>query len=182
MLNIFSDLKQLSGAAVIIVTILAAIGTAIWISLAIWANRDMRVRSRDVIARTLATVVVALLGIPGLIVYLILRPRETLSEQYERALEEEALLQEIEDKPVCPGCGHTSKPAWRICPYCHTRLKKECNACGELLELAWNVCPYCEHVQRTQVQQSHQLERGEGEYPQITRQPLSSRTVFEEDA
>ena len=53
----------------------------------------------------LATLLVAVLNLPGLVIYLILRPARTLAEAYEQSLEEEALLQEIEDKRVCPGCG-----------------------------------------------------------------------------
>lgn len=130
-----------------VISILAAVVTALWIALIIWAFRDMRSRSHDTFAQALAAVVVALLNIPGLLVYLILRPRETLTEQYERALEEEALLQEIEARQVCPGCGHTIQGAWRLCPYCHTKLRKPCIHCGELLELPWNICPYCESPQ-----------------------------------
>ncbi|NIW47440.1 MAG: zinc ribbon domain-containing protein, partial [Gammaproteobacteria bacterium] len=68
----------------------------VWISLVVWTFRDMRARSRDPFAQLLAAVVVAILPGAGLLVYLILRPPETLAEAYERALEEEALLQEIE--------------------------------------------------------------------------------------
>ncbi len=139
------DFEQLSGLLVAVVSILAAVGTALWIALVIWTFRDMRARTRDTFAQLLAALVVAVLNIPGLLVYLILRPRETLVEQYERALEEEALLQEIEEKPVCPGCGHATKDDWRVCPYCHTKLKKPCPHCGQLLELPWRICPYCEN-------------------------------------
>jgi RNA polymerase subunit RPABC4/transcription elongation factor Spt4 len=58
-------------------------------------------------------------------------------------LEEEALLQEIEEKPTCPGCGHRVHDDWQACPYCHTRLKKPCRHCVNLLELSWNLCPHC---------------------------------------
>ena len=70
-------------------------------------------------------------------------PPETLAEAYERALEEEALLQEIEEKPRCPGCSRVTEQNWLLCPYCHTRLKKACGDCNTLLELTWNLCPYC---------------------------------------
>ncbi len=150
------DLQQLSGTLIAVISIVAATGTALWISLIIWAFRDMRSRSRDIFSQLLAALVVTVLNIPGLVVYLVLRPRETLAEQYERALEEEALLQEIEDKQVCPGCGHAIKDSWRVCPYCHTRLKKPCANCGELLDLPWTMCPYCEYPQ---VEQSYQSRR-----------------------
>lgn len=145
--NLTLDLQRLSGVLIAVVSILAAVGTALWISMIIWTYRDMRARSRDSFARVLAALVVGVLSVPGLLVYLILRPQETLAEQYERALEEEALLQEIEEKQVCSGCGHPIKDAWRICPYCHTKLKKSCQHCEQLLELPWTVCPYCEQPQ-----------------------------------
>lgn len=126
-----------------IVVYLSVILVIFWIAMIIWAYRDMRARSRDGLARLLAAIVVAILTIPGLFIYILMRPRETLSEAYERSLEEEALLQEIEEKPTCPGCGQRVKEAWQACPYCHTRLKKPCRSCTELLELSWNLCPYC---------------------------------------
>ncbi|MEW5987634.1 MAG: zinc ribbon domain-containing protein, partial [Chloroflexota bacterium] len=90
-----------------------------------------------------AAVLVAVLPGVGAIVYLILRPRETLSEAYERALEEEALLQEIEERPLCPGCRRAADPRWLLCPHCHTRLRKVCPDCNALMELPWDLCPYC---------------------------------------
>jgi len=146
------DLQQLSGVMIAVVSVLAAVITALWISMIIWAFRDMRSRSRDIFAQAMAALVVGALNVPGLLVYLILRPQETLAEQYERALEEEALLQEIENKQVCAGCGHPTKEDWRLCPYCHTKLKKLCSGCGRLLDLPWAVCPYCEVPQ---AEQSH---------------------------
>src|SRR4051795_9705818 len=73
---------------------------AFWLAMIIWTYRDMRARSRDALAQIVVAVMVAVLTIPGVLIYLFLRPRETLSEAYERSLEEEALLQEIEEKPV----------------------------------------------------------------------------------
>jgi RNA polymerase subunit RPABC4/transcription elongation factor Spt4 len=102
-----------------------------------------RVFERDVFAQLLAALVVAVLTLPGLIVYLILRPPRTLAEIYEQSLEEEALLQEIEEKRVCPGCGRQAQENWRVCPNCYTKLKKACAQCGELMDLPWNLCPYC---------------------------------------
>ncbi|MCA9916173.1 MAG: zinc ribbon domain-containing protein, partial [Anaerolineae bacterium] len=69
---------------------------AFWLALVLWAYRDMRARSRDFFAQIGMALLVAVLTVPGVIIYLLLRPRETLSEAYERSLEEEALLQEIE--------------------------------------------------------------------------------------
>ncbi len=116
---------------------------ALWLSLVIWTYRDIRSRARDPLARILAVLVVAVLFLPGIVVYLILRPRSTLEEEYQHTLEEEALLQTIEDTALCPGCGRRVKENWIICPNCHTRLKKNCHNCSKLMDLSWNLCPYC---------------------------------------
>ncbi len=120
---------------------------AFWLAMVIWAYRDMRSRSRDLPARLLVALLVAALTLPGLLIYLLLRPRETLAEAYERSLEEEALLQGIEEKPACPACGQRMRDEWQVCPHCHTRLKKPCLSCGRALEIAWNICPYCAGAQ-----------------------------------
>lgn len=129
-------------------SVLGALLAAVWISLVVWTFRDMRSRSRDPFAQLLAAVVVAVLPGAGLLVYLILRPPETLAEAYERALEEEALLQEIEERPACPGCSRTVDSRWILCPHCHTRLRKICPDCDSLMDLQWNLCPFCgnQHV------------------------------------
>lgn len=120
---------------------------ALWLALVFWAYRDMRARSRDRLAQFAVAVSVAVLNVFGVFVYVLLRPRETLAEAYERSLEEEALLQEIEEKPKCPGCSQSVREEWQVCPNCHTRLKKPCHLCGNLLELSWTICPYCAAVQ-----------------------------------
>jgi RNA polymerase subunit RPABC4/transcription elongation factor Spt4 len=116
---------------------------ALWISLVIWTYRDIRTRARDPLVQTLATLLVAVLNLPGILVYLILRPPRTLEEEYQRTLEEEALLQALEDLPLCPGCERRVKDDWQVCPNCHTKLKKNCENCNRLMELPWNICPYC---------------------------------------
>jgi RNA polymerase subunit RPABC4/transcription elongation factor Spt4/F0F1-type ATP synthase membrane subunit c/vacuolar-type H+-ATPase subunit K len=138
-----SLLTYLTAAAAILGALLAAL----WLSLIIWALRDMRLRSRDPFAQILAALLVAVLPIVGVVIYLILRPPETLAEAYERALEEEALLQEIEERPVCPGCSRTVDEKWILCPHCHTRLKKACPDCHSLMDLQWNLCPFCGNQQ-----------------------------------
>lgn len=121
----------------------AAFLAALWLSLVFWTYRDIKARARDPLARILAVLVVAVLFLPGIVIYWILRPRYTLEEEYQMTLEEEALLQSIEETPTCPGCGRHIKESWIICPNCHTKLRKVCLHCGKLMELPWNLCPYC---------------------------------------
>lgn len=130
-----------------LVLVLTAFGgaflVALWISLIIWTYRDIRARSRDPLVQILAALLVAVINLPGVLVYLILRPARTLEEEYQHTLEEESLLQALDDLPLCPGCERRVKEEWQVCPNCHTRLKKACHHCGRLMELPWNICPYC---------------------------------------
>jgi RNA polymerase subunit RPABC4/transcription elongation factor Spt4 len=130
-----------------LILVLTAFGgaflVALWIALIIWAYRDIRSRSRDPLVQILSALLVTVLNLPGVLVYLILRPARTLEEEYQHTLEEESLLQALDELPLCPGCERRVKDDWQVCPNCHTKLKKPCHHCGKLMELAWNICPYC---------------------------------------
>lgn len=147
----------------VVVALVSGLLLALWLSLVIWAYRDMRLRSRDPFAYFLAALVVAVLPIVGILVYLILRPPQTLAQAYQQMLEEEALLQEIENRPVCPGCSRTVDKNWLVCAYCHTRLKKACPDCNSLMELQWTLCPFCgnHHIDPYQVALRPEVELGE---------------------
>jgi hypothetical protein len=129
------------------IVLLAGFGGAfliiLWISLIFWTYRDIRSRTRDPLLRILATLVSLLLFLPGLIIYLILRPNRTLEDEYTRTLEEEALLQSVEVNVLCPGCNRRIQDEWIVCPSCHTRLKQTCPNCGHGVQLSWDICPYC---------------------------------------
>ncbi|HSO27235.1 MAG TPA: zinc ribbon domain-containing protein [Anaerolineales bacterium] len=138
-----TDPSFLSNFALILTAWGAAFLAALWLSLLIWTYRDIRRRARDPFTRILAVLVVAVLFLPGIVIYLILRPARTLEDEYQQTLEEEALLQSIEESQLCPGCGRRVREGWVVCPNCHTKVKKACLNCGKLLELPWNLCPYC---------------------------------------
>jgi len=64
-------------------------------SLAVWTARDIAARTRERWLRLGAVALVLVLNIFGLIIYLLLRPRETIAERYERELIEEILAREL---------------------------------------------------------------------------------------
>ncbi|MGC9400358.1 MAG: double zinc ribbon domain-containing protein [Anaerolineae bacterium] len=144
-------LEQLPTIIMWLVVVVAVFFTSLWLGMILWTFRDIRARTRDVLVQIMATLMVAVLTLPGLIVYFLIRPRETLTEAYERALEQEALLQAIEEPEVCPACGARVDHDFLYCPHCHTRLKKACVVCERSLELDWNLCPYCGASQGSQV-------------------------------
>jgi len=135
--------NSLVTALLLILAFGGAFFVALWLSLVIWTFRDARARSRDVFAILLGTLMVVIFGPLGLLLYFLLRPRETLADLYQRSLEEEALLQDLEERLVCPGCRRKIAADWQVCPDCHVILKKRCLHCGQLLHLRWDLCPYC---------------------------------------
>jgi RNA polymerase subunit RPABC4/transcription elongation factor Spt4 len=137
------DPQWLKDLTTIAAALAAAFVAALWLSLIFWVFRDIRQRSRDPFLITLAVLIATVLFLPGVLIYLIIRPNITIEEEYQTVLEEEALLQTIEEPSRCPGCGRVTQTDWMICPSCHTRLQKQCHNCKKLMELSWDLCPFC---------------------------------------
>jgi RNA polymerase subunit RPABC4/transcription elongation factor Spt4 len=116
---------------------------ATWFVLAVWTFRDVESRSRSVVTQVFSTLLVVLFWIPGWLLYRMLRPSETIDQAYQRSLEEEYLLQDLQELPLCPTCQHFVEDDWRICPHCNTQLREDCEDCGRLIDLRWDLCPYC---------------------------------------
>lgn len=116
---------------------------ALWFALVAWTFRDIETRSRSVFTQVFSTLLVVLFFVPGLLLYLILRPKETLDQAFQRALEEEYLLQDLDDAPLCPGCQRSVDAEFILCPHCQTHLRGPCPSCSRLVDLRWSVCPYC---------------------------------------
>jgi RNA polymerase subunit RPABC4/transcription elongation factor Spt4 len=136
-------LDALSKVLGISIGFLVAFIVIFWISLIIWTFRDIRSRTQDFMLQIAATVLVAIFFIGGLFIYLILRPRQTLAEIYERQLEEESLLAEMTERQTCNNCHARVESDFQICPSCGQKLKRPCPKCERLLELRWVFCPYC---------------------------------------
>jgi uncharacterized OB-fold protein len=136
-------LPSLDSLLVILTAIALAFIIALWISLIIWTIRDIRVRSKDPFLQIISVLSVILFSFPGLLIYLILRPKYTFTETYLSALEEEALLQSVDAFHICPQCGRQAKPSWHYCAYCANPLTDVCDSCGENLLPDWRTCPNC---------------------------------------
>jgi RNA polymerase subunit RPABC4/transcription elongation factor Spt4 len=127
----------------LVLFVLGGYTLALYVGLVVWTARDIASRTRDWLLRLLAVLLVLVFSLPGLLLYFILRPRETLAEVYGRSLEEEALLQDIEERAACPSCRRRVAQDFALCPHCRTTLKNRCTSCDRLLSQAWQVCPYC---------------------------------------
>ena len=121
----------------------------LWLGTAYWAFRDMQARTENPIlpyfAAGLIIIFTPVLFIFAVVLYLIVRPRETLAEVYERSLAEETLLAEVEKNQLCPVCRDRVESDWLVCPNCRTRLHHVCPSCNRLADPAWPLCAYCGH-------------------------------------
>ncbi len=89
-------MEQFGSFLAIVIALLGAFAAAVWVAAIFWAFNDVRARTLDIYVRLFATLLVAVLGPAGVVLYLILRPLETLDSVYVRALNEEAILRELE--------------------------------------------------------------------------------------
>ncbi|HEX7101305.1 MAG TPA: zinc ribbon domain-containing protein [Nitrolancea sp.] len=116
---------------------------ALWFALIVWTFQDIQLRSRSVVAQIFSTLVVVLFFVPGVFIYMILRPRDTLDEAFQRSLEEEYLLQDLDELLLCPTCQHQVEADFVFCPHCRGALRGACVSCERLIDLRWDICPYC---------------------------------------
>jgi RNA polymerase subunit RPABC4/transcription elongation factor Spt4 len=119
----------------------------IWLASAYWAYRDMRLRSASAITPYVAaaTIIVftPIFFLFGLLIYRIVRPKETIAEVNERALAEEAMMAEVASHSQCANCSRPVHEDWIICPTCRNRLRRVCPNCEHLIELDWTLCAWC---------------------------------------
>ncbi len=138
-----SILDSVKPLLTLVIFFAVAFAVIFWLALVYWTWRDVRARTQDSILQISATVLVAVFNVGGLFIYLIIRPRQTLAELYERQLEEESLLAEMTERQTCPTCHYRVEHDFQVCPSCGTKLRRPCPRCEHLLELKWNVCPFC---------------------------------------
>ena len=142
LLAIWEDGNWEAPAAVLAILVIAYL-LVLWIAAVVWTYRDIIARTGDKVTHGISVTLVAIFNLPGLLIYLILRPSETLAAAYDRQLEAEALLHEITDQPACPSCRRKINDDFIMCPYCRASLRAACDSCGKGLATTWVLCPYC---------------------------------------
>lgn len=136
-------LEMAARGAQILVALGGAYLLALWFVLIVWTYRDIESRSNSVFTQIFSTLLVVLFFIPGVLLYTLLRPKERLDEAFQRSLEEEYLLQDLEELNHCPSCHRSVEDGFVMCPGCQTQLREACTGCSRLIDLKWPVCPYC---------------------------------------
>jgi RNA polymerase subunit RPABC4/transcription elongation factor Spt4 len=106
-------------------TLLPLVFIVSWVVIPIWVAGDARQRGAE--SPLLWAVFVLLTWIVGLVIYLLLRPRETVTFE-------------------CDSCGRQVKSEYTACPHCGNDLRPRigrCPSCKRLVDRDWAFCPYC---------------------------------------
>jgi|GEM_PF-372471 len=143
-----SILNSVLSVLQIIATFLIAFLVVLWLTLCFWAFRDIQGRTRDIVAQIFATMLVFFFNIPGVLLYILVRPKQTLAQTYEANLQEEYMLQDLEEREICHTCRVKTQPDFLFCYNCRTRLRRECPSCSQIIKLKWGNCPYCGTAQK----------------------------------
>jgi len=129
--------------------IVASYLLVLWLSALVWTYRDVRGRTNDQTSQVIAVLLVALFNLPGLMVYLVIRPQAPLADSYERSLESEAILHELQLAATsCHNCRRPIEDDFMVCPYCRSVLREPCRSCSKLVRTTWSACPFCA-IERT---------------------------------
>lgn len=137
------SLGDLASGLKLVGTVIFGYLLLLWLASILWAYRDIRSRTTDAVSQLVGVGVVALMPLAGVAIYLIVRPAETLEDQYERELEQEAIRSELQALQPCPNCRRPVERDFIVCAFCRTQLRDECPRCRKLLSLDWRHCPYC---------------------------------------
>ncbi len=150
--------ETLGRGALVLTALGLAYLVAMWFVLIVWTFRDIEARSRSVVTQVFSTLMAVLFFVPGVLLYLILRPKVTLDEAFQRSLEEEYLLQDLEELPLCSNCHRFVEDDFVLCPHCHSQLREPCGSCSRLVDLRWPLCPYCSTVQHGRTTATERVE------------------------
>lgn len=124
-----------------------------WFALIIWSARDVIHRSNNVLFQTFAILLNTFIPVFGLIIYLLLRPSQTLIEKYYEELEYKALNAD----QFCEKCSHPVSENFDFCPECGNNLKNSCNHCKRPSFATYLICPFCGVKKHEKAQNSSKL-------------------------
>jgi hypothetical protein len=145
MLYLASFLGIRSSTVSLVADLLILFLIVFWLALVYWTYADARRRIEDPILVGCATVA-ALFPYVGTLIYVIVRPPETLEDAHERDLEMQAAEARLAESGIlyCAHCDNEVEKDFLRCPSCLRKLKDPCPECRRPLRPEWKVCPYCE--------------------------------------
>ncbi len=114
-----------------------------WFVVLYWVWLDSGERTSNKTVRISYVILVAVLNVVGLLIYLIIRPSQTIEEIYWADLERRYLKYETAELGDCPKCGSQLFPGYTYCPNCRYKLKMKCPRCKVYVDKKNKFCHHC---------------------------------------
>ena len=114
-----------------------------WLVMIGWVWIDSGERTSKNSVRFVYLLLVIFLNIPGLVIYLIVRPSETIEQIYWADLERRYLKYETAELGDCSKCGSQLLPGYVHCSNCGNEIKRRCPKCGVLINKDHKFCENC---------------------------------------
>ncbi len=116
---------------------------AMWLLSVYWVYQDIFNRTKNVILQIVAIVVVIVFPFAGLLMYVLLRPAQTMEERRLQLLDEKIMRRQMGDLSLCPHCRKSVAEDFLFCPFCRKKIKDTCPGCEHIVNRQYEVCPYC---------------------------------------
>ena len=145
---------NLVGTIFILVVIIFWVVVTSWI----WVDSDERTTNKWI---RIFYVVIGMIPVLGWIIYLIVRPPETIDEIYWGDLERRYLKYEAKDLGDCPKCGTQLYPGYIYCPNCNKRIKIKCPKCGVYIDLDSKYCTHCGNQMKKKIVKEEEISQEE---------------------
>lgn len=126
----------------VLLQILALYLLFMWLAVVVWTLRDITTRSRNLLVIVAITLFVAIGSVPALVIYLLIRPGETLEDNKNKDLFYASILDE--KVSVCKNCHGLVRLSHKFCPHCSHSLEQLCPGCARKVNPTWNFCPHCQ--------------------------------------
>jgi RNA polymerase subunit RPABC4/transcription elongation factor Spt4 len=114
-----------------------------WFVVLGWVWVDVSERTTNVFAKLASVFLVGVFNILGLVVYLLIRPKQTIQDLYWADLERRYLKYETAELGDCPNCKFSLQPGFNVCPRCSFQIKKQCGRCAVWVDKTFAYCPFC---------------------------------------
>jgi hypothetical protein len=115
----------------------------IWLAVVAWTIRDITTRSNNFLVILLSFLLVLVGNVPGLVIYILVRPQQTIEDGRNKELFYASIL----DKEIssCKSCGMLVRSDYKHCPNCAQDLRDECPNCSEQINPIWTYCVNCNY-------------------------------------
>lgn len=130
-----------------------------WFAILWWVWFDVSARTTKIWAKIASVLLVAVLNVFGLIIYLVVRPDQTIEGTYWEDLERRYMKYETSELGDCPKCKAQLYPGYIFCSNCGYELKIQCPKCELFVDRNSKFCSFCgTQVSRSVVKEEVEIE------------------------